>query len=245
MSLNDQIGCCTASGAGHVAQQINWYGQHQDAPVADKDVLAFYEAVSGYQPGKPSTDVGATLQDALKRWHQVGIGGNKIAAYAQIDATDHDTIRACISLFGAVYAGMNFPSSAMDQFNRGQEWTVVKRATMEGGHCINLGAYDDGFTCVTWGRTQKMSADFALRFVDECWIPLDLDWLSAQGISPATIDAATLNADYQALTGQAGPFPVITPAPAPVPTPAPTPVPVDADKTLAAAFATWKTAKGL
>ncbi|MFF4026991.1 hypothetical protein ACFYY5_29500 [Nocardia elegans] len=245
MSLNDQIGDCTGAGAGHFAQAINWYGQHKDAPVSDADVLAFYEAISGYQPGKSATDVGATLQDALKQWHQVGIGGNKIAAYAQIKASDLATIRACISLFGGVYVGMNFPASAMDQFNKGQEWTVVSRSRIEGGHCITLGTYDStSFAGVTWGAVQKMTVDFVQRYIDEFWVPIDLDWLTAQGVSPAAIDGATLNADYQALTGQPGPFPVITPAP--TPNPAPTPAPAtNADAALLAAFTTWKTAKGL
>ncbi|MFE2994097.1 hypothetical protein ACFXG4_03650 [Nocardia sp. NPDC059246] len=242
MSLNDSLGDCTAAGAGHVAQQINWYGQHQDAPVADSDVLAMYEAISGYRPGQPSTDVGATLQDALKYWHTTGVGGNKIAAYAQIKATDLATIRACISLFGAVYTGMNFPASAMDQFNAGKPWTVVPRSRVEGGHCVPIGAYDaSSFTCVTWGKTQKLSVDFFQRYFDEVWTVLDLDWLTAQGVSPAAIDGASLNANYQALTGQPGPFPTVAPSPVPAPTPAPSDA---ADAALVAAFKTWEAAKG-
>jgi hypothetical protein len=118
-----------------------------------------YSAVSGYNPTDPSTDVGATLQDALDFWRKNGLAGNRIAAFAFIDAQDVDLVRACIATFGAVYTGMNFPSSAMDQINRGEPWTVVRRSRIEGGHCVPIGAYDaDSFTCVTWGQTQRMDA---------------------------------------------------------------------------------------
>jgi hypothetical protein len=218
--LNDQIGDCTAAGAGHIAQQVNWYGRDQDAPVSDSDVLAFYEAVSGYRPGDPSTDVGATLQDALNAWRTLGIGGNRIAAFAQVRATDLATIRACIATFGSVYAGMWFPQSAEDQFNAGQPWTVVKRSANLGGHCIPIMGYDaDSFTCVTWGQTQRMDVRFLQTYVDEFWTSVDLDWLRATGVSPAGLNTAALNADYQTLTGKPGPFPN-TPAPAPQPPPA-------------------------
>lgn len=237
MLANDRVGDCTCAGAGHIAQQINWYGQGQNAPVTEQDAIAMYELL-GYRPGDSSTDLGATLQQALDVWRSTGIGGNKIAAFAQVDATDLDTIRACIDLFGAVYTGMNFPKSAMDQFNAGKEWTVARRTSVEGGHCVPIGAYDaDGFTCVTWGRAQRMDVPFFRRWFDEVWTPIDLDWLH-NNVSPGQLDAATLNAKFLSLTGQAGPFPV---GPAPVPTPAP----MDpADAALVTAFDTWKSAKG-
>jgi hypothetical protein len=244
MSLNDQLGDCTCAGAAHVAQQILFYGQGKNAPVADDDVLKMYEAVGHYVPGDPSTDQGATLQDALNYWRKTGVGGHKIVAFAQLDASDLETIRACVDLFGAVYTGFNVPKSAMDQFNAGKPWTVVKRSPIEGGHCVPIGAYDaKTFSCVTWGAVQKMDIAFLTTYFDEFWVPISLDWLSAQGVSPGALDAATLNADYKELTGQAGPFPV---TPAPSPTPSPTPAPAsDADATLVAAFKAWVTAKGL
>lgn len=218
MLLNADLGDCTAAGAGHVAQQVNWYGRAQNAPVSDPQALAFYRAVSGYVPGDPSTDVGATLQDALNYWHTTGIGGNQIAAFAQVKATDLTTIRACIAMFGSVYCGMWFPQSAEDQFNAGQPWMVVKRSKNLGGHCVPLMAYDaDSFTCVTWGRAQRMDVAFLQAQFDEVWVPIDLDWLDLSGKSPAGLDTAALNADYESLTGRPGPFP---PAPGPDPAPA-------------------------
>lgn len=252
MSLNDTIGDCTAAAAGHYAQAVNWYGRNQNAPVPDADVLAMYEAISGYTPSDPATDVGATLQDALGYWRTTGVGGNTIAAFAQLDHTDLPMVRDCIDLFGGVYCGMNFPASAMTQFNAGQPWTVVKRSAIEGGHCVPIGAYDAStFTCVTWGQAQAMDVAFFQRYFDEVWVPIDLDWLTAAGYSPGKLDTDALNADFMALTGQPGPFPQSNPTPAPVPTPepapapAPAPQPADVDTALAAAMRTWLAAQNL
>lgn len=234
---NDTVGDCTAAGAGHVAQAVNWYGRDQNAPVTDADALTMYEAISGYRPGDPSTDVGATLQDALDYWRKTGIGGNTIAAFAQIDHANLAMVRDCINLYGAVYAGLNFPTSAMAQTNAGKPWTVVARSAIEGGHCVPLGAYDaTSFTCITWGRAQKMDVAFFQRYFDECWVAIDLDWLTAAGYSPGHLDTAALNADFQALTGQPGPFPTA---------PTPTPSSSAADQAMAKAARAFLAATGL
>lgn len=214
MALNDNLGDCTAAGAAHVAQQVTWYGQDRDAPVADTDTLAFYEAISGYRPGDPGSDVGATLQDALNRWRSAGIGGNRIAAFAQVKAADLDTIRFCIATFGAVYCGMWMPQSAMDQFDAGRPWTKVRRSANLGGHCVPVMAYGPyGFTCVTYGRAQLMDTDFFLAQIDEVWVPISAPWVRPNGASPSGLNTAALNADFTQLTGQPGPFPA---APQPV-----------------------------
>jgi hypothetical protein len=228
MLANDAVGDCTCAGAAHVAIAADKYGQGRNLVISDDDVLAMYSAVSGYNPTDPSTDVGATLQDALDFWRKNGLAGNRIAAFAFIDAQDVDLVRACIATFGAVYCGMIFPSSAMDQINRGEPWTVVRRSRIEGGHCVPIGAYDaDSFTCVTWGQTQRMDLGFYRRYFDEVAVPIDLDWMTAAGTSPAGLDVAKLNADYEALTGSPGPFPDVAPTPAPIPTPTPEPTPAD------------------
>jgi len=247
MALNDQIGCCTMSGAAHVARAVNHFGRNDDTPIPDDAVLAGYEAVSGYKPGKPSTDVGATLQDALGYWRATGLAGNRIAAFAEIDAQNLPLVRACIAIFGAVYTGMNFPASAMDQFDSGKPWSVVKRSSIEGGHCVPIGAYDDdSFACVTWGQVQPMTLDFYKRYFDEVWVPIDLDWLTATGASPAGLDTDALNADYQALTGDPGPFPQATPPVTPPTNPPPVgPPDQDIDLELATAVRLWLAAKKL
>ena len=244
MFSNDQVGCCTCASIGHVAVEVDKNGQLRDLALTDQDILTAYSAISGYDPARPETDVGATLQDALDYWRKTGIAGNTIAAFAWIDAQDLELVRACIATFGAVYTGMWMPASAMDQLDRGQPWTLVGRSPILGGHCVPLGAYDEeSFTCVTWGQTQRMDVPFYLRYFDEVTCVVDLDWLRSTGLSPAGIDVATLNEDFEILTGQSGPFPAYEP---PAPEPTPEPVPADnPDAELVAAFTKWQAAKGL
>jgi hypothetical protein len=255
MLANDAVGDCTAAGAAHIAMLVDRNAQGRDIEITDEQTLEFYSAISGYDPSDPNTDIGATLQDALDQWRKTGIAGNTIAAAALLDAQDLDLVRACIAIFGSVYCGMSMPESAMQQLDYGEPWTVQRRTRDLGGHCVPIGAYDaQSFTCVTWGQTQQMTVDFALRYVDEIWVPIDLDWLSSAGVSPAGLDIASLNSDFEALTGQPGPFPpgLPTPTPAPNPTPTPDPAPqpggdpnADPDADLIAAFEIWRSARGL
>lgn len=254
MFRNSEIGDCTVAGAAHIAQAVDRYGQDRDLQITDEQVLAVYSAISGYDPARPETDVGATLQAACDYWHSEGIAGNRIAAFAWINPQDVDLVRMAVSTFGSAYAGMWVSAAAMQQFDRGKPWTTTNgKSPLLGGHCVHLGAYDaDTFTCTTWGKTQVMSVAFQQRWLDEIIIPVDLDWLRVNGISPAGLDVAQLNADYEALTGNPGPFtdvvptPIPDPAPEPAPDPAPEPAPepADPDAELVAAFETWRAAKG-
>lgn len=233
MLANDRLGCCVASGAGHHAQAVNWYGQALNQGVTDADTITMYSAISGYNPATGANDNGAMLSDGLAYWQRSGIGGNKIAAYAQINAQDLDLVRNCIAVFGGVYTGFNCPQSALDQFDKGQPWSVVNRARIAGGHCVPIGSYGaDYFECVTWGARQRMSVAFLQRYFDEIWVPIDLDWMRSAGTSPDGLDTDTLNADFMALTGKPGPFVQVTPPPVDPPVDPPVTPPTD-DKALA------------
>jgi hypothetical protein len=247
MLANDSVGDCTMAGAAHVAMAVDKYGQDRDLRFTDEQALAAYSALTGYNPADPSTDTGATLQDALDYWRKTGLEGNTITAAAQLDPQDLDLVRACIAIFGSVYTGFWVTSAAMDQFDHGDPWTTTGRSRNLGGHCVPILGYDeDSFTCVTWGQTQKMSLEFFSKYFDEVWAPVDLDWLRVTGTSPAGIDIAALNADYELLTGQTGPFPPMVVPPAPTPDPVPEPIPEgNPDADLVSAFVRWQAAKGL
>ena len=227
MAANDRLGDCTCAGAGHMVTQTEHYGQAHDVVIADADTIKMYSAISGYNPKTGAHDDGAELQDALGYWRKTGLAGYKIEAFAQIDASDLDLVRSAISVFGACYTGFAFPGSAMDQFDAGKPWTVVKGSKNEGGHCVPIMGYDQAsFTCITWGAAQKMDLAFYQKYFvpeNDVWVAIDTDWLRAVGTSPAGLDVATLNADYQALTGQPGPFQGVTPTPPPLGPPQPPP----------------------
>lgn len=208
---NDRAGDCTAAGAAHQAMCTVFNGQHQAITFNDNQAITMYEAISGYNPADPDSDVGATLQDALGYWRTTGVGDHKILAFAQIDHTDLALVQACIALFGGVYCGFNVPQSAIDQFNSGTAWTVPtkgKASQIVGGHCVPILGYDPtGFKAVTWAQTQTMTTAFFKRYFDEVWVAFSAEWLSrTASMSPQGLDVEQLNADVLALTGTPGPF---------------------------------------
>jgi len=245
---NDQWGDCTCAGVGH--KRIGDVYVNQDAvlTVTTADALTLYSAVTGFNPADPSTDQGAVCQDVLQYWQKNGFLNEKIVAFAKVNLANQTAVEQAIATFGQIYTGFNFPSSAMDQFNAGQQWDVVKGATIEGGHCVTIGAYDAaGLECVTWGATQRMTWAFFKKYFDEAWVIVTPDFVNAAtGDDKLGVSLYQLGQDYAALTGKPNPIPA--PAPSPTPTPTPTPAPVPTPVTaqqLATGIRTYLTSQGV
>jgi hypothetical protein len=219
MYLNDRIGDCTCATAGHIIQALSTYGKKTTETITDNDVLAAYTAVSGYNPITGEHDDGAVVQEVLSHWRKVGIGGHKILAFASVDFRNPSELRQATHIFGNVYLGIDFPNTAMDQFNNGEPWDVVDGAYSEGGHAINAGYYDvsDGmWKVVTWGKVQPMTQAFWDKYVEEAWVVVSPEWLDATGRNPEGIDMTAMGDEFTKITGEASPFPASPPAPAPV-----------------------------
>lgn len=224
MSLNDQIGDCTIADVAHAIGAFSKWGQGQEAMVPDADVLTMYERVGGYRPGDPSTDNGCVIQDVLNDWRKNGIGSpvHKILAFFSVNYSDAAELKACTWLFGGCTLGVNFPRSAMAQFNAGVPWDYDPNAdnTIEGGHDVRLlGVSASGnYYVVTWGRVQMMTSAWLNRFVEEAWAQADEEWIK-NNASPTGLDFAALDAAYTQVTKQPGPFTATTPPPGPTPAP--------------------------
>lgn len=243
MFLNDSLSDCTVAQAGHSTEGFTEYGSGTAIKVTDQDVLTMYEAVSGYVPGQPSTDNGAVIQDVLTYWRKTGLGAHKILAFFEIDPTSAIEVKTALYLLGAVTVGVNLPQSALDQADAGQPWTVSPAANNQivGGHAIHLGGIDADGTLwfVTWGKPQAATPAWFAKYAEETWGVASAEWIS-NFTSPEGLNVAPLNAAFEALTGEAGPFAA---PPPPVTPPVPTPVaPSAADIALAAAIpAAWLT----
>jgi hypothetical protein len=196
---NDAVGDCTCASAGHC--EMLWTNDAGTLFIPSTDqILADYSAITGYNPANPDSDQGADELSVLKYWRKNGIAGRKISAFVKVDMTNLDEVRAAIALFGAVYAGVQLPSNALDAFNAGQPWADVSDTNIEGGHAIPLVAYDaDGFTCITWGAKQQMTNEWALKFADEGYVILSPDWISGGGSAPSGFDLVALQADLKSL----------------------------------------------
>lgn len=203
---NDQYGDCVFAGADH--EHICWSAEVEHASsFTAQEALADYSAVTGFNPADPSTDRGTDVLAALKYRRKTGVIGaygrrHKIGAYAQIEPGHVDHVKLAISDFNAVGIGIQFPGSAMDQFNAGKPWTVVAGATEDGGHYIPLVGYDASwFYCVTWGKLQRLSYGFFAEYCDEAYALLSTDSLNKAGYTRTGLNLAQLVADLKAVTG--------------------------------------------
>lgn len=232
MYLNNSIGDCTIATVGHMVESWTTYGQRITKKITDNDVLKAYEAVSGYDPKTKTNDNGAVVQDVLNYWRKTGIGGTKIVAFASVDVKNIEECKQAAAIFGGIYLGINFPASAMDQFNRGEPWDVVKGSTNEGGHAIPSAWYDTAsglWKVITWGAVQPMTQAFWEEYVEEAWAVISEDFFDpSTGKNPAGLDFYALGEQFTALTGEPNPFPQPSPQPSPSPSPQPGPAPTPA-----------------
>jgi hypothetical protein len=259
---NDRYGDCVWAMIGHHIQVSTRLGIGSEVDVTDDALLKGYSDVTGFDPSDPNSDQGTVIQDALDYWRKTGINKpdgskDKILAFVQVDHTDRGLLADCIHLFGPGLKGFEFPDSAMDQFNAGQEWTVVSNSPIVGGHAILTAKYtlhsltNMDTEDVTWGARQPISDPFNAKYVDEMWFVITQNWFNATGVDPNGEAASALGKDFTDLTGQPSPFPAPTPGPTPVPVPpapTPTPVPTDvhvdsADRALMAALTPWDAAR--
>lgn len=208
---NDRVGDCTCAGVGHLRIGDVFVNQGAKLNVTTDETLAFYSAITGYDPaqtdpetGENPTDTGALCQDVLNYWRKNGFKGEKIVAFAKVDISDLEQVKQAIHEFGQIYIGLDVTDAAMRQTNEGETWDVVRGARDLGGHCVTGGAYDEeGMTVVTWGQLQKMTWAFFRRQGREAWVAFGPD-----DINPTTgkdrdgLDRQTMEHDFTALTGE-------------------------------------------
>ena len=228
---NQDWGDCVFAGNGHIIEQQTALGEGLETIVTDAEALAEYSAVTGFNPnagppGSNPTDQGALIQDGLADLRKNGLAGQKIAAFARVTQTDQAEVKTALAELGAVSLGVNFPQSAMDQFDAGQPWTVSGDATILGGHCIIAFGYDAQYVhVVSWGKVVPATWEWLAAYCEEAWAVVSAEW-AGKGRDPEGVDLAGLGAEFAALTGDPNPFPAPQPAPPPAPVPpAPQPVP--------------------
>ncbi len=183
---NDRAGSCVWSGAAH--ETILWTreGDPATAVFDDASVLSDYSATTGYKESDPNTDQGTDLHSAMKYRRNVGVldangKRHKIAAYVWLEPGNIQHLLAATYLFGAVGIGIQFPNSAMDQYNSGSPWSVVGGSSIVGGHYIPVIANRSNLIVVTWGKTQEMTQGFYQRFCDEAVAMLSFESLISTG----------------------------------------------------------------
>jgi len=199
---NDAHGDCVWAGAAH--ETMLWNLERDKTITFDPEqVLSDYSAVTGFDPDKPDTDQGTDMEAAAAYRRKTGVidaagKRHKVAAYLAITPGDVQEHLLALYVFGVVGLGVEFPGSAMDQFNAGKPWDVVPGSKVEGGHYIPLVAKRDNLEIVTWGRIQEMTPAFLEKYNDESVVYISREMLTS-GKSPEGFDLAQLKADLAAL----------------------------------------------
>ncbi len=73
MMDNDQLGDCTCAAAGHLIMEWTANAGKKMVTPTDKQIVAAYSAVTGYNPVTGANDNGANEVDVLNYWRQTGI----------------------------------------------------------------------------------------------------------------------------------------------------------------------------
>lgn len=225
---NDQYGDCVAVTWANYRRLMTRLAGAEHYPDWNA-VETFYRTQN---PNFPTDDQGMDIQTALEALvTDGGPDGVKAVAFAKVDYSKPDEVKAAVAIFGAVWVGINVQAAQMDQFNAGQPWDYVAGSADDGGHSIITGGYGGGTGVlagderfVTWAQETSFTDAFWGRQVEECWVVVWPENLGTAQFEQG-VDSAALAVAYHDLTGKTLNIPTPTPAPSPTPQPTPSPTP--------------------
>lgn len=208
MLSNNVVGCCVEAGAAHETMLLKADAGFPIPPFSDSVVLQDYAACgSGYVVGNEATDQGTDVQQYAAYRQKTGIldaagQRHKIEIYTALKVGDVNELALAVYLFGAVGIGLQLPTSAMDQFQLFEPWSVASGNGTEGGHYVPMIGRNslNNWICVTWGRLQALTPSFISSYMDEGLVYISPERVSAKGLSPQGFDLAGLQKDYAAVT---------------------------------------------
>lgn len=201
---NDRVGDCVFAGSAHETMVLTAIGGYQ-AAFNDSVVLSDYSYLTGYNPANPYSDQGTDMRQAMSYRRHTGVADSrgvrhKIGAYLALEPGNWTQLLQALYAFQVVGVGIEFPGSAMDQFNAKKPWTVVAGASNEGGHYIPVVGHSttNYVELITWGRVTKMSKAFYQKYNDESYVFVSTEDLVG-GKSPQGYDLNALTQIMAAL----------------------------------------------
>lgn len=226
---NDSYGDCVAVTWANERREVSAILGGREVYPTLAQVIEFYKTQN---PGFPSQDDGMDIQTALETLQSAGgPDGVKAVAFAKVDVSKPDEIKAAIAIFGQVWTGLTVLDANMDDFDHGLAWDYHAGSPVDGGHSVLVGGYgpagagalagDERF--VTWAQETSFTDLFWQKLVEEAWVVIWPEHLANVAFLEG-VNLAALAADFQELTGKPLPVPAPVPTPIPVP-PAPSPIP--------------------
>jgi hypothetical protein len=232
---NDRFGTCGPAAVANQRKQVTHFLTQQEVSPTLDEVFDLYRRSGnpGFDQRTGVGDNGVVMADMLSALLSGGIGGAKPLAYAAVDVTNPDEVRAAVALFGSVLIGVDLDVAQETQTDEGLAWDYVRRSAEWGGHALLVGAYTSqtgrgivDLSGISWGERVGMTDEFCGRQLQEAWVVVWPEMLGTTEFEQG-VDLSALAADYEALTGRPFPsLPAPEPEPMPLPTPAPTPSPV-------------------
>lgn len=240
---NDTYGDCGPTSVANQRRLITAHLAGAEQDPSQDDVFDLYRRSGNpnFDPATDADDNGVDMQTMLEAVQSGGIGAVKCLAFAKVDVSNLDEVRAAISIFGSVLLGVNLETAQQTQTNNGL-WDYQQSGEW-GGHAILAGRYTSAthgadVSVVTWAEIVATTDAFWTHQVEEAWVVVWPEHLGTVAFQQG-VNLAALAEAYSALTGR--PFPV-QPSPQPAPGPAPVPAPpaVDpADEALVADLRHW------
>lgn len=206
MDGNDQWGDCVfASACHHIG---TWSGNTGNELIATgADALAAYNAFTGFDPSKPSTDQGANMLLTATQWRNSPIFNHKIAAFASVDLKRLDLVAAAAYLFGGLWIGWGLPIA----WQGADVWDVSPNGVITGdwapgswgGHATHGPTFSPRLLGVkTWQENMPVTIAAFTTYADEAYALISQDvWLQLTGNKcPAGVDISALQAALSQIT---------------------------------------------
>lgn len=219
---NDHFGTCGPVDFFNYLKLVTFFLTGVEAQPTLQDVFGLYTLCNpDFDPGTGAGDNGVDMQTMLElaKEHDV-LGNGKMIAFARVDLSDLDEVRAAISIFGGVLLGVTLDQAQNAQTDASPPvWDYVRRSPVWGGHAVLAGAYDSDTAAhrpdievITWAMRVGTSDAFEAHQLDEAWVVILREHLDHPAFQKG-VDVAALEAAYTAITGDS--FPVPSPVPEP------------------------------
>lgn len=229
---NNRFGTCGPTSLANHYRLVTAYLTGAQRNVSDADVFDLYRRSGNpnFDPNTGADDNGVEMSTMLSAAVGGGLGGVKPLAFAQVDASNIEEMRAAIAIFGGILWGSDLQAAQETQFENHQDWDYVRGAADWGGHATLSGKYLDSpndrldrMTTITWATQKDCTNAFINHSVQEAWVVV---WPENVGTTQFQqgVDARALASAFQNLTGKTLDLdPGQNPSPVP---PAPTTPPV-------------------
>lgn len=221
---NDRFGTCGPVSFFNYLKMITYFLTGIEAQPTLDDVFALYRLCNpDFEPSTGRGDNGVDMQTMLElaKAHDV-LGNGKMVAFARVDLSNLDEVRAAISIFGGVLLGVGLTVAQDAQTDANPPlWDYVRRSPTWGGHAVLAGMYDSDtepghsdIEIITWATRVATTHAFQSHQLDEAWVVILKEHLEHPDFQKG-IDAAALKAAYEALTGDDFPVPLPLPPASP------------------------------